>query len=148
MEENKVKFGLRKITTTQFATIDSVEIDVQSIKLNFGFGFGINEANRLLGCAAKFEFLSNGMPFIVLSLTCDFEIESETWDSFIHTDSNTIVFPLSMVTHLAVLAVGTARGVLHAKTENTKYNQYFLPTINVTDNIKEDIVIALGLDVN
>ena len=38
-----------------------------------------------------------------------------------------------------MITVGTLRGVLHAKTENTEFNEFFLPTINVTDLIKEDI---------
>ena len=37
--------------------------------------------------------------------------------------------------------MGTLRGVLHAKVENTPYNMFILPTINVTELVKEDIVI-------
>jgi hypothetical protein len=43
-----------------------------------------------------------------------------------------------------MLTVGTARGVLHAKTENTKYNRYVLPTINVASMIKNDAVFNFG----
>lgn len=143
MNENQVKFGLRKITTGQFATIDSVDIHDALIKLNFGFSFGLNEELKIVGCNAKFEFISNEMPFIILNVMCDFEIEPDSWNSFIDTKLKTITLPLSMVTHIAVLTVGTARGVLHNKTENTKYNKYFLPTVNVSESIKSDIKIAL-----
>ena len=45
--------------------------------------------------------------------------------------------------HLSVITVGTARGVLHAKTENTPFNKFVLPTINVTELVKEDVSFDL-----
>lgn len=143
MNEDQIKFGLRKITTGQFATIDSVDFKVDAIQLNFGFTFGINEDHRMVGCNVKFEFLSNGKVFIVIDVLCDFEVAQDSWNSFVNAESNIITLPLSMVTHMAILTVGTTRGVLHSKTENTKYNKYFLPTINVTDSITSDITIDL-----
>lgn len=144
MNQEEIKFGLRKITTGQFATIDSVAIHEDSIQLNFGFTFGINKEFRMVGCNAKFEFVSEQMPFMVIDVLCDFEVAQDSWTSFLNTGSNKIILPLSMVTHMAVLTVGTARGVLHSKTENTNYNKYFLPTINVTDSITSDITIDLS----
>jgi hypothetical protein len=41
-----------------------------------------------------------------------------------------------------MLCVGTLRGVLHAKTENSVYNKFYLPTINVNDLVKTDIVLV------
>ena len=35
------------------------------------------------------------------------------------------------------MTIGTTRGILHAKTEGTCFNKYVLPTINVTEIIKE-----------
>lgn len=143
MNSEEITFGLRKITTGQFATIDSVAIKDDSIRLNFCFTFGINEDFRMVVCTAKFEFFSEELPFMIIDVSCDFEVAQASWKYLINTDSNKIILPLFLVTHLAVLTVGTARGVLHCKTENTKYNKYFLPTINVTDSIKSDITIDL-----
>jgi hypothetical protein len=50
--------------------------------------------------------------------------------------------PKSIATHFVVLAVGTLRGVLHAKVENTFLNGFLMPTINVTEMVKEDIRIG------
>jgi len=61
----------------------------------------------------------------------------------INTELKSIILPVSLITHMAVLTVGTARGILHSKTENTKFNKYLLPTINVTESLKSDIAIAL-----
>ncbi|HBF88041.1 MAG TPA: hypothetical protein DDX39_05305 [Bacteroidales bacterium] len=143
MNKNNVKFGLRKISTVQFATFDSVDIKEETIKLNVGFGYGLNAGQKILGLHTRFEFLSNETPFIILNCVCDFEIDSKTWDSFINIVSNTLTIPHSLAIHLAMITVGTARGILHSKTENTKFNTYFLPTINVADSIKTNIVLEL-----
>ena len=58
--------------------------------------------------------------------------------------TNTLNVPHGFPGHLAMLTGGTTRGILHAKTEGTCYNQYVLPTINVTEIIKEDA--SFGLD--
>jgi len=143
MNGSDIKFGLRKITDGQFATVDSVEIHEDSIKLNFGFGFGVNEDLRFVGCNAKFEFLSKDLPFIILNVRCDFEIASDSWESIIDAELKTITLPVSLITHLAVLTVGTARGILHCKTQGTIFNKYFLPTLNVAESLKENIVIPI-----
>jgi hypothetical protein len=43
-----------------------------------------------------------------------------------------------------MLTIGTTRGVLHAKTEHTLFNQYLLPTINVNDIVKEAVEIEFA----
>jgi len=38
-----------------------------------------------------------------------------------------------------VVTVGTARGVLHNKTENTVFNRFIIPLLDATALIKEDV---------
>ena len=141
MKENEIKFRLRKITTGQFATIDSEVIPNDTIKLNYGFGFGASLEHSIVGCEAKFEFLSKEVPFIILSVKCDFEISPSTWEVLFNQEKAEIMLPVSLTSHLATLTVGTARGILHSKTENTEFNKFFLPTLNITESLKNDIVI-------
>lgn len=143
MSENTVPFRLRKIATNQFATFDSVEINEGNININLNFGFGINEDNRIIGCSARFEYKSEQSTFLVLNISCDFEVETEAWNSFLKKEENAIIFPKQFCTHLGVITVGTARGILHAKTENSIFNKYLLPTIDVTQSIKNDIKLQL-----
>lgn len=44
--------------------------------------------------------------------------------------------------HLTTIMVGTARGILHAKTENTLFNQFLLPTIDVTELVTDDVIMT------
>jgi len=61
---------------------------------------------------------------MIVGVQCNFYITQESLDE--NLVDNKYIFPLGFITHLAVIAVGTARGVLHSKTENTPYNRYWL----------------------
>ena len=50
-----------------------------------------------------------------------------------------LIVPKGFISHLVMISIGTTRGVLHSKTENTIYNKFLLPTINVNELIKEDV---------
>jgi len=85
------------------------------------------------------------MFFLVLEISCLFRIEDISWAK-IHSEdnSNLLVVPKNLATHLLILTIGTARGVLHAKTENTEFNKFSLPTLDVSNLIQEDVVINIG----
>lgn len=142
---SNVGFTLRKINTEQFATIDKEILDGEEIEvqLNFGSGFGINKENKLVACFLNIQFELEETPFIILKLNCDFEIEEKAWDGFINKKTNKIKFPKGFLQHLTVITVGTARGILHSKTEDTPYNKFYLPTINVSEMITKDEEFSL-----
>jgi hypothetical protein len=73
-----------------------------------------------------------------------FSIEEKGWAAFYNQEANNITVPQRFMCHLAVLVIGTTRGILHVKTENTPFNRFFVPTINVTETIREDVVIELN----
>lgn len=47
-----------------------------------------------------------------------------------------------------MLTIGTARGVLHSKTENTTFNQFLLPTLNVNELVQKDVIFKIGTETN
>ncbi len=143
MKKNKVGFILRKINTEQFATIESNVGEGDDIQLRIGIDFGINPEHKIIACKSRFEFLANEKHFILIHVTCEFNIEPDSWNKFINETLNKISFPKGFMCHLAVITVGTTRGVLHAKTENTRFNQYLLPTIDVTNFVAQDITFEL-----
>ncbi|NVO09334.1 MAG: hypothetical protein HXX16_05155 [Bacteroidales bacterium] len=142
-KEYIVSFVLRGVQTEQFATIDNIFKNEDTIQIQANIDFGVNEESKIIGCIAKFQFEVQNQPFIIIGVKCNFEIEPKSWDSFISAETSSITFPKDVLCHLAVITIGTARGVLHAKTENTKFNQFFLPTVNVNNLIKESITFSL-----
>lgn len=143
MAEKSVGFGLKKISTEQFATNENVCFDDESIQLGISIEFGIDEQHKMIGCASHFQFSVKDTPFIIIKVKCEFAIENISWSNFTNNENNSITFPQGFMTHLAVITVGTTRGVLHCKTENTPFNKYFLPTINVNELVTGDIVFKL-----
>ncbi len=145
MDEAKIKIGfaLSKITTEQFAIIEDCFDNEKDINLVTSVKFGLDKENKVIVVFAGFKFEQNNCPFMVLEVSCQFEINDEAWNLFLNNESKELNVPKQFIKHLVVLTVGTARGVLHSKTENTPYNKYFLPTINVNDLVKDDILLKL-----
>lgn len=135
-----IGFALAKITTEQFATIESNFDDNSEIKLHINFRFAADETKKMVGVFATFTFETNQKQFLIIEAGCHFAIEPEAWTKMLDIETNKLTVPKGFLQHMAMLTVGTTRGILHAKTENTCFNKYYLPTINVANMIKEDNV--------
>jgi hypothetical protein len=140
MESRKdiVEFSIARVTTEQFAIIEKSFADTEAINLNTNLRFALDRNQRIVAVFALFKFEQKGIPFLLVEVSCQFLIVPESWTNFIKDDITTII-PKGFMTHLGMITVGTARGVLHTKTEGTRFNDFVLPTINVVDMIKEDV---------
>jgi hypothetical protein len=140
-QTKNIGFKLARITTDQFAIIEESFQKDKDIGLFSGFRFGAKDDDQLIVVYALFRFEQEHTPFLVIETGCHFTIEPEAWKGFKRNEENKLIIKKDFVTHLMMLTVGTARGVLHAKTEDTSFNQFILPTINVSEILKEDVVI-------
>lgn len=141
MSNSKVLFSLSAINTEQFATVESAYNDDCEVSIVTGFNFGLNEERSAVLISSKLNFDCNEKSFIILNTSCEFSIEPESFKSLIHEDKS-IKLPKGLLTHLAVLTIGTARGILHEKLSKTDFKQFLLPTINISDLIKEDLIFS------
>ncbi len=145
MDKKKKKvsigFQLIKITTEQFAIIpDAFNKNETNIEMSIGLKFGLDNKKRIIASFIKVQFEQNKKAFIVIEVANHFNIEKNAWDGFDKTENN-IIIPKGFASHLVMLTIGTLRGVLHCKMENTEFNTFILPTINVTEMIKNDVEI-------
>jgi len=138
-EDSNISFRLFKISTDQFAIVEDTFKEDEEISLQAGIDFKVSVENKLIGCFTRFQFQINNNPFLILNVKCEFTIKEDSWLNFTDNKKGLINLPKELIRHMAVITVGTSRGVLHAKTENTKFNRFFLPTINVNDFVKEDL---------
>lgn len=135
---NKIGFQLKKINTHQFAFIDDAYDDEnQEFNLETNISFGIDPSNSAIKSSVKIQFEQNDKAFLIIEVSCEFNIDPKIWKDF--TNEKTVKIPKRFMAHLAVITVGTTRGVLHSKTENTRYNEFILPTLNVADMLQEDV---------
>ncbi len=142
----QIGFSLDRITTEQFAIIEKEVVeDIQiGISSQLRFAFNDQKKKKVLIVFALFRFEQNKNPFLIIEIACHFKILEYTYESFKNKEKNTISFPKNFISHLTVLTIGTLRGALHSKTENTRYNNFFLPTINVDELIKSGVTIPIS----
>jgi hypothetical protein len=138
-----IDFALKNIVTEQFAIIDESFTDSKEINIRTDIGFGLDKDNRMVRVHLKISFLCLEQPFLLLEVAVYFIIKPESYELFLNEDKTLLTLPAGIAQHLGVIAVGTARGILHAKTENTEYNKFFLPTLNLVELVKEDVVFNL-----
>lgn len=131
------KFKMYGIHLDQFAILCDEYKDESNI--NIGLNFKYAEKGKKIACITTFNFFFETEKAMVLKLTCEFEIQDGSWRDF-HKD-NKICIPKDLLEFFVVHTIGTARGVLFCKTENTKFNHIIIPPINVSDMGLKDLII-------
>lgn len=142
MEAKKnISFRLRNIVTEQFATFEIDNIP-ETHDLKSELQFAINPEIKVVACKINFQFLHNSVPLVTLKVVCNFDVEPKSWDKDL-VSKNKIILPKHFLDHICAVTVSTARGVLHAKTENTPFNRLMIPTFNVSKLVEKDIVFEI-----
>lgn len=141
---NQIQFALIHIQTLEFAIIKELYSDDKPIDIGINSEFGIKSLDEYeIMCAPEVSFFQEGKPFLKIKVACYFSIKPEQWEKYINNERQSIIFPKGFTDHLLMIATGTLRGILHAKTEGTTFNQFLLPTINVTALTQTDIEINI-----
>ncbi|WP_373514054.1 hypothetical protein [Persicitalea sp.] len=135
---NNIAFGILQIVTEEFAMLPEPPKEIETFKIHHELFFGLGKEQKRIQVRkyARFE-KEDGNPFMVIAVACTFEIQPESWSMLASPDSDTLVVPRDFAIHLAMVTVGTLRGVLHAKTENTPYNRFLFPPLNVVALVPE-----------
>jgi hypothetical protein len=117
MDNKTIDFALKGITTDQFATFEENYSKEKEVNLNTNLEFKISSKNKQVGVYTTFTFEQEKKAFIKIQVSCHFDIEADSWNDFLSKEK--IVFPHSLMSHLTTLTIGTARGVLHSKTNGS-----------------------------
>lgn len=89
------------------------------------------------------NFCKGKKVFLKIQVSCHFKIEESSWSSLIQ--ENKLIVPKGFLAHLAMITTGTSRGVLFAKTEATPFSTFIVPTLNVAEMIKEDVLFDIAV---
>lgn len=136
--DKQIGFKIVGLRTEQFATLEENFVEKKKSEVITDLEFRANKESHQIGVFSTFTFKIAKKPFIILQISCHFMITEESWSSCI--DGTMATFPKEFMTHLTMIAIGSARGILHSKTEGTSFNRFLLPTINVTELVKEDVI--------
>lgn len=139
-----IPFQLVSISTDEFATFKEHYLpDRADFEINLGLDIKVNDEQKLVGMFTRIIFEQKSKPILILKSGCHFQLDTKFWES--QTTDNILNLPMDLMTHFLVIAVGTARGIVHAK-KPAWLSDILLPTLNVSTIIKEDIHFDLLLE--
>jgi hypothetical protein len=139
--EKDIGFALAEIFTDKFVVHSFSDIpedaDLQhDFSLNFGWAAEVN----FLVVRAESCIRYDNHPIVEVAISCGFKLSNT--ETFIH--EKRVIIPVELGRHMAMITYSTSRGVLHAKTEHTPANNFFLPLTNIQSVLTEDIVLEIG----
>ena len=143
MENTQVGFALKGIKTEQFAIFEENYSPKKETSLGTELQFKLDQNNKQIAVFLGFEFLQGKKVFLKIQVSCHFKIEESSWSSLIQ--ENKLIVPKGFLAHLAMITTGTSRGVLFAKTEATPFSTFIVPTLNVAEMIKEDVLFDIAV---
>ena len=142
-ENTQVGFALKGIKTEQFAIFEENYSPKKETSLGTELQFKLDQNNKQIAVFLGFEFLQGKKVFLKIQVSCHFKIEESSWNSLIQ--ENKLIVPKGFLAHLAMITTGTSRGVLFAKTEATPLSTFIVPTLNVAEMIKEDVLFDIAV---
>ena len=135
-----IGFRMNRLRVDQFAILTD-SIPPEDLSLGFAISFGVAPSIHEVCTTVRFDISHAESPLLILELSCFFEIREEDWNKV--KQDNKVIIPKGLLAHFGVHTIGTARGILHCKTEGTQLNAFILPPINVSERITEDIIIEI-----
>lgn len=136
----QIGFSLQGIKTESFIIEwENFDLKQKELGLQTQYQFKVDSKNKHIGAYVAFTFRQSEKIFIELVVSCHFKIKADAWNTFATTKGDDIiVVPKGFLAHLAMITIGTARGILFAKTENTPFSSFMIPTIDVVKAISKD----------
>ncbi len=135
-----LQFQLVKIDTPQFAIINDGEFN-NPLQIDFEINFAIDNNLSAIKNTLKVVYMNANEPVMQLVIDCCYAISPDSWKEITASDKS-IVAPAGFLQHLTALTIGVTRGVLHSKTEGTNLNKFSLPLIDISEIVKNDMVIS------
>ncbi|MBQ5979528.1 MAG: hypothetical protein IJL58_05865 [Bacteroidales bacterium] len=132
-----IPYRIVRIETKQFAIFPDLFKNGEPAEVMTSFGFALNEDSTSILCQSLINYIQDGKILLVMELATYFQIAEDGRKEIKNHGS----VPVDFLRYMGTIAVGTARGIIHSKTEGTVLNSVVLPPINLVDAIKEDLVI-------
>lgn len=134
-----IPFRIRQIKTQQFAMFPDLLVNGKEVTVDSEFSFGVNTEVKNILCVTKLSYRQDENLLLTTEVHCIFDIREDGVNQLKEQGRVGVDF----LRYLATIAIGTVRGIIHTKTENTVLNSVVVPPINLVEAIKEDFVFKL-----
>mgnify|MGYP007060748098 CR=1 FL=1 len=98
----QINFALTAIKTEQFAIFEENFEQKNESGFSTELQFKLNHINKQIGVFLGFEFFQNEKIFLKIQVSCNFKIQEQSWDNFIHENKSDIVIPKNFMAHLEI----------------------------------------------
>lgn len=132
-----IKYRIAQIRTPQFAIFPDNYDKQKDVNIHVGVSFNVTNPLHLIKCIFHVDYSQGERPLMKTVVECVFEIAKEAAEEIKKTGKIKVEF----LRYVGTITVGTARGVIAAKTENTEINHLVLPPVNLVEHLKEDLVL-------
>jgi|SRR5690554_6413986 len=144
-KEKIIGFALSKVTTEKYTVIESnIPATGEEIGIRMNFHYIAKSTHKMVSAFSKFTFQADVKEFITIEGGCHFNIEPDDWDALLNNNKSKLTVPKDFLIHITTITVGTTRGILHALTDSTNFNKFYLPIINMADIITTDSIFDLN----
>tara|TARA_R110002124_G_scaffold188267_1_gene355428 strand:+ start:2117 stop:2542 length:426 start_codon:yes stop_codon:yes gene_type:complete len=135
---SKVPFQISQVSVDQFATFPLPITESKQVNFDMNMSLSINDEKRVVYCSFNVTMKLEGETIITILVTCGYSIESKSWEAFASQSktNNDVPIPFKFMKDIADQTLATVRGVLYAKTENTKYSTFLIPIFDLKDLFK------------
>ena len=144
MKSSKITFSLAAIDTVQFATIGNAPAITDNIEETITLSFTILEASRIIDCNFGYTLSKSKAAFITIQVVCSFQLAQKDFNKLLH--AAVLKIPVDAAQQITMHTIGTTRGILHSKTENTPFNDFPVGLIDIQDIVNEDIPVELSTE--
>ncbi len=136
----EIHFRFLKIDIMQFAMIEEAFKEIKfEIKTNLQME--LLPEIKALRVVPTIHFIQGTAPFIILQTENIFSLDSKSWERLLN--KNILKMPKGFLQHVSFLSIGAMRGILHVKTEKTRFNHIVLPTININEIVNDDVAFQI-----
>lgn len=128
-----LKYKIDQIVTRGFEIKNTDQLD--KLHFSLSFRFKINAEEKVVCCISHYEYAIGDYIVMQLDLECYFQIDRRYFISLLKDDVLTI--KTDILQYLATIAVGTARGEIHARCaiEGSPLQNIVLPPVDLTQII-------------
>ena len=131
-----IKYRLCNVSIEQFAML--FEPTGDQIELNVSIPIKTSYRERAIAVGANVKYSEGGKTFLMAEVFCHYEIDEICWNELSNRYEKDVVLPKEFMAALARIAIGTTRGAICAKTENTPFSKYYLPIVEVKNEDDEN----------
>lgn len=126
-------YKIEKIVKTKFYLIETDKID--KLQFSLSFQFKVNVEDEIICCVSKYTYKDSQAIVMELELECYFKTKDGYFNS--QVQGSVLKIDTDVLQYLATIAVGTARGEIHARCEakGSVLQDMVLPPVNITEII-------------